>query len=97
MVKYGSYTPLTSINYKILTGIWGPHLVLYMYNFKYTYIYIHIHIQYLNAFGVFLRPPWKELSCKPQKALAQAQQEQFFCVKHGVCEQHGFCFKQHFV
>jgi hypothetical protein len=36
--------------------------------------------QYLTAFGVFRRPPWKELSCKPQTALAQAQQ-----VKHGVC------------
>ena len=29
----------------------------------------------LTAFGVFRRPPWKELSCKPQTALAQAQQE----------------------
>ena len=40
---------------------------------------------YLTAFGVFRRPPWKELSCKLQTALAQAQQEHGFCVKHGVC------------
>ena len=35
---------------------------------------------YLTAFGVFRRAPWKELSCKPQSALAQAQQEHCFCV-----------------
>ena len=40
---------------------------------------------YLTAFGVFRRPPWKELSCKLQTALAQAQQEHGFCVKHAVC------------
>jgi len=34
---------------------------------------------------VFRRPPWKELSCKLQTALAQAQQEHGFCVKHAVC------------
>ena len=29
--------------------------------------------------------PWKELSCRLQAALAQAQQEHGICVKHGVC------------
>ena len=42
---------------------------------------------YLTAFGVFRRPPWKELSCKMQTALAEAQQEHGFCVKHGVCKE----------
>ena len=39
---------------------------------------------YLAAFGVFPRPPWKELlvSCKPQTALAQAQQEHLMLCKH---------------
>ena len=32
----------------------------------------------LTACGVFHRPPWKELSCKAQTALAQAQQEHGF-------------------
>jgi hypothetical protein len=45
----------------------------------------HLGILYLTAFGGFRRPPWKELSCKLQTALAQAQQEHGFCVKHGVC------------
>jgi hypothetical protein len=49
---------------------------------------------YLTAFGVFRRPPRKELSCKPQTALAQAQQEHCLCVKHGVCVQNGFYAKQ---
>ena len=39
----------------------------------------------LAAFGVVRRPPWKWLSSKPQTALAQAQQEHGFCVKHSVC------------
>ena len=46
--------------------------------------------RYLTAFGVFRRPPWKGLSGKAQTALAQAQQEHGFCVKHGVCVQHVF-------
>jgi hypothetical protein len=52
---------------------------------------------YLTAFGVFRWPPWKELSCKLQTALAQAQQEHGSCVKHGVRVKHGFRVKQRFV
>ena len=36
---------------------------------------------YFTAFGVFRRPPWKELSCKLQTALAQAQQQHGFCCR----------------
>ena len=39
-----------------------------------------MHI-YLTAFGVFRRPPWKELSSRLQTALAQAQQEHVFLCK----------------
>jgi hypothetical protein len=59
---------------------------------------------------VFHPPPWKELSCKPQTALAQAQQEHGFCVKqlfvvktvltqkHWFCSNHGlFRFKPKYV
>ena len=48
---------------------------------------------YLTAFGGFCRPPWEGLFCKPEKTLAQAQQEHSFCVRHGVCVKHGFCAK----
>jgi len=48
---------------------------------------------------VFCRPPWKELSCKPQTAPAQAKQEHASGVKHGdgVCVKHGFCVRQLFM
>ena len=45
----------------------------------------HRMVAYLTAFGVFRRPPWKELSCRLQTVFARAQQEHGFCVKHGVC------------
>ena len=56
-----------------------------------------LHEAYLTAFGVFRRPPWKQLSYRLQTALAQAQQEHGVCVKHCVCGWHSFCVKQLFV
>ena len=64
---------------------------IYIYN----YIYIYIYYIFNRRNGVFRWPPWKELSCKLQTALAQAQQEHGFCVEHCVCG--CFCVKQLFV
>ena len=66
--------PVFSLTGQHITGAPHPH--------NYWYHPYRIWM-YLTAFGVFRRQPWKELSCKLQTALAQAQQEHGFCVKHG--------------
>ena len=40
---------------------------------------------------MFRRPPLKELSCKPQTALAQAQQEGFLCITVRLCIRRLLC------
>ena len=82
--------------YWVCIYIYDILIYIYIYILYYIYIiYIYIICICLTAFGVFRWPPWKELSCKLQTALAQAQQEHGFCVKHCVCG--CFCVKQLFV
>ena len=70
------------------------HLFIIL-NTRFYHRFIHWNCHHfwkkLTAFGVFRRPPWKELSCKPQTALAQAQQEGFLCITLCLCIRRLLC------